>query len=208
MKQVSDWFANHRHRDKGTYLDHVAMGLCGPHNFVLAENPDSGLTIFPTHNNSTTVADLQNGIEQHFVSGNRSALQINSSPPFGQPVETHLATSNNCNDALSGPMIPRTSGTQPPGRKGKRRFGAKSFSNFPAAILSPQEQESATKQHPCTLGCGNSFHDKHNWRRHEATHLPGMWICMPDDGLPVLDVHCVFCGFLTLKCRISIRITV
>ena len=173
------------------------MGLVALTTFVLAEYPEPSLTISPTHNNSTAMADPQNRIEQHFVSGNQSALQVNSSPPFGQPVETHLAKSNNRNNALADSIIPRTSVSQPSGRKGKRRVGANNFSNISSA--SPQEQESVTKQYPCTLVCGNSFHDKHNWQRHEATHLPGMWICMPDGDFPVLDGRCVFCGFFDPK---------
>ena len=162
---------------------------------MLVENPDPHLDLSPIHGNATTVADPQNRI----VPCNRSALQIKSSPPFGQPVETHSATSNECNDALASPAILRTSAPQPPGRKGKRRVGANSFNNFPAATSPPQEQESVTKQYPCTLGCRNSFRDKHSWRRHEATHLPGMWICMPDGGDPVFNVRCVFCGVFDPK---------
>ena len=173
--------------------------MCGPHNFVFAEYLDSNLALSPTYDNSTTAADLQNRIEQHIVSSNRSVLEINSSLPFGQPVETDLATSSNRNNVLAGPMILSSNASQPPGRKGKKRVGANNFNNFPAATSPPQEQESVTKQYPCTLGCGNSFHDKHNWQRHEATHLPGMWICMPDDGFPILDGYCVFCGIFDPK---------
>lgn len=161
---------------------------------MLAEYHDSALALTPTYENSTTVTDPQNQTEQHIVAGNWSASQINHSPRFGQPVEMQLAPSNNRSNALESALILRTSASQPPGRKGKRRVGANSFSNFPTATSPPEKQESVTKQYPCTLGCGNSFHDKHGWQRHEATHLPGMWICMPDGGLPVLGVYCVFCG--------------
>lgn len=164
-----------------------------------AEDPVSNLVLSQTYHNPTVEADPQNRIEQHIVSSNGCALQINSPPPFGHSTETHLATSNNRSNVLSGLMVLRTSASQPPGRKGKKRVGANSFSNFPAALSPPQEEESVTKRFPCTVGCGKSFNDKHNWQRHEATHLPGMWICMPDDGSPVLDVHCVFCGFFDPK---------
>ena len=198
-KQVNNWFANRRYRDRGMYPDHIAMHLYVTHNFVFVGDLDSSFTLSPTYDNSTIVTDSQNKIEQHIVSGSGSASQINSSPLFGRPVETYPATPNKRNDVLADAMLLKSSASQHPGRKGKKRTVTNGLSNFSVAISLPQEQGSVIKQYPCTFGCGKPFRDKHNWQRHEATHLPGMWICMPDDGFPVLDVYCVFCGFFDPK---------
>lgn len=79
-----------------------------------------------------------------------------------------------------------------PGRKGKRRISITSF----ASIQAPSQSPSPSKPFPCTfpLLCGKSFKDSHDWKRHEATHLPEMWICMPDGNPPVAYDRCAFCG--------------
>jgi hypothetical protein len=77
-----------------------------------------------------------------------------------------------------------------PRRKGKRR----SSSNIQASPSSSEQSEAydANKPYFCTL-CGIPFREKHDWARHEATHLPEMWHCMPDGSAVVYD-HCAFCG--------------
>jgi len=145
VKQVSDWFVNRRLRDKGTYLDHVAMICEALTALVAAEQSNFGSTIPPTDNNSATVADPEDRIPSAY---------------------------------------------QPPSRKGKRLVG----SNIVSGPSTASPEESATKRYPCTLGCEKSFNNKWDWERHETTHIPGMWICMPDGDPPILDAHCVFCG--------------
>jgi hypothetical protein len=48
------------------------------------------------------------------------------------------------------------------------------------------------KTYSCAF-CSKVLRDAHEWRRHEVTHLPEMWICMPDNT-PYIDERCAFCG--------------
>ena len=80
----------------------------------------------------------------------------------------------------------------PSGRKGKRRISA-AVSNNSSAVFK-HELDSVSKPFACTFGCGMFFKDNYDWRKHEVTHLPEMWICMPDGGWPILKDSCVFCG--------------
>ena len=76
------------------------------------------------------------------------------------------------------------------GRKGKRRISASSNNS---SIAVTHERDSVSTPFACTFGCGLFSKDNYDWRKHEVTHLPEMWICMPD-GWPILDDSCVFCG--------------
>jgi hypothetical protein len=78
-----------------------------------------------------------------------------------------------------------------PRRKGRRR----------PAVVKPKETllKSATppdvhglKTWPCTQ-CYKNSRNLYEWKRHEATHVTGAWICMPDNT-PIVDDYCVFCG--------------
>lgn len=48
------------------------------------------------------------------------------------------------------------------------------------------------KSFPCTY-CEKISKNIYEWKRHEVTHGPKMWICMPDWSAVVND-RCVFCG--------------
>ena len=77
------------------------------------------------------------------------------------------------------------------GRKGKKRY------TQPTSYSSPPEENarspSTVKRCFCTFFCGRDFHDAWDWKKHEATHLPEMWHCMPD-GIPYIGDSCAFCG--------------
>lgn len=53
-------------------------------------------------------------------------------------------------------------------------------------------RSSEGKSFPCTY-CEKISKNIYEWKRHEVTHGPKMWICMPDWSAVVND-RCVFCG--------------
>jgi hypothetical protein len=79
-----------------------------------------------------------------------------------------------------------------PKRKGIRSFAPSTDASRSDAIAPTQISEEMTW--PCTLTfCGKYLKSRYEWKRHEVTHLPGTWICMPDDT-PSYSDKCVLCG--------------
>lgn len=152
----------------------------------------------PSFSISTPDTDVENGDDQHFLSVNENASHTDITfPPeidpllqHDKPVGYHLDMLFNFDDT---PVSSMTSMAlqRPSGRKGKRRISA-AISNSSSAVVT-SERDSVSKPFACTFGCGLFSKDNYDWRKHEVTHLPEMWICMPD-GWPILDDSCVFCG--------------
>lgn len=155
-------------------------------------------------NSSSVNGDEQERTGPNFTSGHLSletnfasksqALQCNARGPAILHLPQQIRQEGDIQGArlLPPPGLALLDGRRNTGRKGKRRINAASLTGSRA----PSQSTSPSKPFPCTfpLLCGMSFKDKHEWKRHEATHMPEMWICMPDGAPPVIDDHCAFCG--------------
>ncbi|KAF2435496.1 hypothetical protein EJ08DRAFT_340801 [Tothia fuscella] len=80
-----------------------------------------------------------------------------------------------------------------PGRKGKQRYTHASLlkDNHDLASLG---QKSIIVPWPCTFPfCRKVTKNRYEWKRHESSHIPGTWICMPDNT-PIIANSCSICG--------------
>ncbi|KAF2396830.1 hypothetical protein EJ06DRAFT_173319 [Trichodelitschia bisporula] len=83
-------------------------------------------------------------------------------------------------------------GCKPRGRRGRRRAADQSMRPAYRQHMLPSEDN---KRFPCTLGCNSCFRTKADWKRHEATHVPAAWICMPEGKESAIRAgRCIFCG--------------
>ncbi|TID26890.1 hypothetical protein E2P81_ATG01351 [Venturia nashicola] len=98
------------------------------------------------------------------------------------PVNSTHVTNTDCSRSVSQAR-----------RKGKRRaVNVDSSTMVPSRLQSPGK--SISRPWPCTsVSCTNSARNLYEWKRHEATHVPGSWTCMPE-GNPVVNDTCVICG--------------
>ena len=162
----------------------------------LASSPPTS----PTFSIATTDTDVENRVDLHFLSINQNSYTEFASLPETQAMWAHDKSVENCpnilfdfSDAPASLMAPAVASQPPSGRKGKRRVRAAITSHNSSAVFTG-DQGPACKPFACTFGCGLLSKDNYDWKKHEVTHLPEMWICMPDGGWPILDDSCVFCG--------------
>ena len=158
----------------------------------------SSLPTSPTLSIATTDTDVETRVDLHFLSVNRNSLYTESAS-LPETLLPHNISVKNCSNTLfdfsdvPASLMAPAAGSQPPsGRKGKRRVSATASHISSAAFA--RDQDPALKPFACTFGCRLFSKDNYDWRKHEVTHLPEMWICMPDGGWPILDDSCVFCG--------------